>query len=173
MRRLDDPLRNPGTAMPPSSYPPEGLLRRLGAMLYDTLLVVALLMCITAAYIFIALQLQGDTLAAGKVAARGALYQSILLISTFGFFAYFWTRHGQTLGMQAWRLRIQNSDGSTIRLPQAVLRFFGALFSLLCLGLGYGWMLVDRDRMTWHDRLSSSLVVQLPKPEKKRKKRGG
>lgn len=144
----------------------------MGAMLYDTLLIVALLMCVTAAYIFIALQLHGGTLVTGKVAAQGPLYQSILLISTFSFFAYFWTRHGQTLGMQAWRLRIQNSDGSLIRLPQALLRFFGALLSLLCFGAGYGWMLIDRDRMTWHDRLSSSQVVQLPKPEKKKKRAG-
>lgn len=137
-------------------------------MLYDTLLVIALLMSITAAYIVIELLLRGGVaLPAGNVAARGPVYQSLLLIATFSFFAYFWTRHGQTLGMQAWRIRIENSNGSPIGLDQALRRFFGALLSLLCFGLGYGWMLFDRDQMTWHDRWSSSRVVQLPKPEKK------
>ena len=35
----------------------------------------------------------------------------LLLLESFAFFAYFWIFRGQTLGMQAWRLRIDNLEG--------------------------------------------------------------
>jgi uncharacterized RDD family membrane protein YckC len=65
--------------------------------------------------------------------------------------------------MQAWKLRLQRTDGGPISLWQALLRFLVAFPSLLLFGLGMLWMLVDRDRMTWHDRFSESVVVRLPK----------
>jgi uncharacterized RDD family membrane protein YckC len=45
---------------------------------------------------------------------------------------------------------------------QALLRFFSAAASLLCLGAGFWWMLFDKKKLTWHDRYSDSCVVQLP-----------
>ena len=81
----------------------------------------------------------------------------------FGFFAKFWTHNGQTLGMQVWGIRIQNKDGSAIDLWQALLRFLLAILSWLCLGLGFLWMLWDKEKRTWHDIYSESQAVQLPK----------
>jgi uncharacterized RDD family membrane protein YckC len=52
---------------------------------------------------------------------------TLLLFVTFGFFARFWTYKGQTLGMQAWRIRVQNADGSAITLWQSLLRFMIAI----------------------------------------------
>ena len=79
------------------------------------------------------------------------------------FYAWFWTHGGQTLGMQAWKLRLQRLDGGPVSLWQALLRFLAAFPSLLLFGLGMLWMLVDRERMTWHDRVSESVIVRLPK----------
>ena len=76
------------------------------------------------------------------------------------------TYNGQTLGMQVWGVRIQNRDGTAIDLWQALLRFFIAIGSWLFGGLGFLWMLWDKDRLTWHDRYSESVVVQLPKRKK-------
>ncbi|VAW78142.1 FIG023103: Predicted transmembrane protein, partial [hydrothermal vent metagenome] len=50
-----------------------------------------------------------------------------------------------------------------ITLWQALLRFMVAIPSTLLLGLGYFWMLIDRDRLTWHDRYSETRIVQLDK----------
>ncbi len=58
---------------------------------------------------------------------------------------------------------MQNRDGSAISLLQALLRFMIAIASWLCLGLGFLWMLWDKDKRTWHDRYSESQVVRLPK----------
>ena len=96
-------------------------------------------------------------------AVHGPWVNAILFLEIFAFFAFFWIRRGQTLGMLAWRLRVQNPGGVPINLTQATLRFIGALLALLTLGLGYLWMYVDPGRRTWPDLLSASEVVVLAK----------
>ena len=59
--------------------------------------------------------------------------------------------------------RIQNADGSAITLWQALLRFVVAIGSWLFCGLGFLWVLWDKDKRSWHDIYSESRVVQLPK----------
>ncbi|RFQ09807.1 hypothetical protein D0N87_30040, partial [Pseudomonas sp. ATCC 13867] len=36
-----------------------------------------------------------------------------------------------------------------------------------CLGLGFLWMLWDKNKRTWHDRYSESVVIQIPKAVRK------
>ncbi len=132
------------------------LPRRLAAMLYDALLIAAIWMVEGT----IAVVLNGGE------AVQGPLLKSVLFLSAFIFFAGFWSRNGQTLGMQVWRLRIQTPEGYTISLMQALLRFFTAGASMLCLGLGYWWMLFDKQGLTWQDRYSQNCVVVLSKPTK-------
>ena len=126
---LDGELRQPS------------LLRRLAAMVYDGLLVVAIWMCTG----FVAVGLNGGE------SVSGPLFQSALFLITFGFFAYFWIRLGQTLGMQAWQLRVQTIDNRHINLKQALLRFMMAIVSFACGGLGFLWMLFSPSKATWHD----------------------
>jgi len=48
------------------------------------------------------------------------------------------------------------------------LRFVGAIGSLLICGLGYLWLWVDKDKLTWQDRLSDTRVIREPKPLKQK-----
>ncbi|PXB89744.1 hypothetical protein C0044_28380, partial [Pseudomonas aeruginosa] len=153
---------------PQGDYAPAGLIRRLAAMFYDFLLCVALMMVVTLVYQQGILRLIYGSDHLRELADRGALIgdpllSTLLVFALFGFFAKFWTHNGQTLGMQVWGLRVQNRDGSAISLLQALLRFMIAIASWLCLGLGFLWMLWDKDKRTWHDRYSESQVVRLPK----------
>lgn len=153
---------------PQGDYAPAGLVRRLAAMFYDFLLCVALMMVVTLVYQQGILRLIYGSDHLRELADRGALIgdpllSTLLVFAPFGFFAKFWTHNGQTLGMQVWGLRVQNRDGSAISLLQALLRFMIAIASWLCLGLGFLWMLWDKDKRTWHDRYSESQVVRLPK----------
>ncbi|EOT7483457.1 TPA: RDD family protein [Pseudomonas aeruginosa] len=153
---------------PQGDYAPAGLIRRLAAMFYDFLLCVALMMVVTLVYQQGILRLIYGSDHLRELADRGALIgdpllSTLLVFVLFGFFAKFWTHNGQTLGMQVWGLRVQNRDGSAISLLQALLRFMIAIASWLCLGLGFLWMLWDKDKRTWHDRYSESQVVRLPK----------
>lgn len=138
-------------------------IKRLGALLYDFMLTVALWMVIGG--IAVALN-RGEATSSSET----ALLQSALLVITYFFFAFFWTRSGQTLGLMAWRLRVQTPEGMHLTWSQALMRFIAASLSFATLGLGYVWMFFDRDGLSLHDRLSGTCVVQLPKPAKKRKK---
>ncbi len=130
---------------------PAGLLRRLGAMMYDTMLVLAVWLLT----LFIGVAVHDG-------AVLGPLVQTILFVELFSFFAYFWVWRGQTVGMLAWDLRLETNDGTPMRLGQALLRFVGAMLSFAALGVGYLWIYVDPDRRAWPDMLSRTHVVHRP-----------
>ena len=129
-----------------------GLIRRIAAMLYDALLVTALLFLATVPFI---------ALRGGEAVERGdnLIYRSVLVLVVYAFFVGFWTRSGRTLGMQSWRLRLETADGRVPSLGRATLRFFAALLSWLPLGLGFVWQLWDPQGLTWHDRISGTRIV--------------
>lgn len=133
-----------------------GLLRRIGAMLYDSLLVSALLFFATIP--FIALN-RGEA-----IETTGNLfYQAALLLVVYVFFVGYWTKRGRTLGMQSWELVIQNREGQLPSLQEASIRFFAAILSWLPLGLGFFWQLWDPERLAWHDRLSGTRLLYRPR----------
>lgn len=85
-------------------------------------------------------------------------YPIYLVGVSFLFFGWFWTHGGQTLGMRAWKIKILTPDGRAISWLQAAQRFFAALLSWLFFGLGFWWILFDKQKRSWHDRLSNSSV---------------
>lgn len=137
-----------------------GLARRLAAMLYDTLLVLPLLMAAIAASLAAGRALQ--LLPPEAPLPRGYVWLLALGCSAL-FFSLFWRRGGQTLGMQAWRIRLVSGDGRPLRWRQCLLRCAAALLSLAALGCGYWWALIDRRRRSWHDHLSETHVIVVPK----------
>lgn len=140
--------------------PAPGFLRRLGAMSYDTLLLLALLMMLSYPYVWLT---GGDK--PGLIVKTA--YQFYLLAICFFFYAGFWVRGGQTLGLRSWRLKLVTKDGGPVSWAMALKRFAYAWVSLLCLGLGFLWIIFDRDRLAWHDRWAGTRLIRLPKqPEK-------
>ena len=145
----------------PRIEPPAGLARRLAAMFYDSLLLAGIAWAITASAIAIRIVQLGDRAVrqSGAPAAGGPLLQLALLLSIVAFFCWFWTRSGQTLGMQAWHLRVETTHGERIGWRQSLVRLAGAVVSAACFGAGYWWLLLVAERRTWHDRWSNSRVV--------------
>ena len=142
------------TSSPDNAAAP-GLARRLSAIFYDALLLLALLMLGSFLYVPIA----GHVLPAplGRT-----LYQIFLVAIGFLYFTWFWVHGGQTLGLRTWKLRLVTLDGASVTWTQALKRFVGAIVSWLCLGLGFLWVLVDREKLAWHDRFSGTRLVRLP-----------
>lgn len=135
---------------------PAGLLRRLGAMLYDGLLLVA---------IFMLAGLLALTVTGGEAVPSGSFwFQAYLLLIAMLFLCGFWINGGQTLGLRSWRLRVESADGGPVDARQALLRFAAAFLALAPAGLGLFWLVIDPERRAWHDRLSGTRVVLLPKP---------
>lgn len=161
----------------PNQYP--GLLRRGGALLYDALLVLGVLFFATA----IMLPFRGG-MAFSTQGWGHAIYQVYLLLAVYGFFAGFWVRGGQTLGMKAWKIRVESNSGGTVTAWQAAWRFTpvwlaasiylpgsaiwpDASGSLALLGGGicavdFIWALLDTDKQCLHDRIAGTRMVFTP-----------
>lgn len=153
--------------VPDLSLPSAPLWRRLVAMLYDSLLLIAIIMAYGYLHLGIKVLLLGDTYKTTlKTSAAGSTADPFMfagmLITIFLFFHTFWRHRGQTLGMQAWRIRIQREDDKDLTATQTLLRLLIAPCSMLCLGLGYFWCLFSPYK-TWQDIATGSMVVLLPK----------
>ena len=144
---------NQHTATTLDHYQAPGFLRRLAAMFYDSLLLLALMAVATTLI----------TLPLGMPKGGDLIFYQIFLFEIIPmlFFAGFWSHGGQTLGMRAWRLKVVREDGAEIGWRDAFRRHLAALLSCLALGLGFLWILVDSEGLAWHDRLSKTrLIVQ-------------
>jgi uncharacterized RDD family membrane protein YckC len=126
------------------------------AMIYDGLVLAAVLMVAGGLWV-----------AAHRAAAPPGdlMFRVYLVAVTVIFYAAFWTR-GETLGLRAWKLRLVGPDGRPPGWGRALLRCAAAVLSWLPLGLGFFWVLFDRDRRAWHDRLSGTRLVFRPAPER-------
>jgi uncharacterized RDD family membrane protein YckC len=144
----------------PTTVTRAGLLRRLGAMIYDGLLLLALLMVTTALFLPFT---GGEAISPHDTPALEYAYRGVLVLVVVGFHGLFWTRRGQTLGMASWRLRVEREDGRLLGWGDTLRRLAWAVVSWLPLGLGYLWILADPQRRAWHDRLSGTRVVVVPK----------
>lgn len=152
------------TAVPATPASPS-LLRRLAAMLYDSLLVVALVAVVNAVALLVVVRVtQGE-----QEVLPAYLVQLLTLLSVAGFFCLFWLKNGQTLGMQAWRIKLVDFQGGPPSFGKVLRRCGGAFLSLSCLGLGYLWCLVDRNNRYWHDYLSHTELILLPKTSRSKK----
>ncbi len=129
-------------------------------MLYDSLLVLALLFLATIPFVAIR---GGEPVEIGDNLA----YRAVLVAVVFVFFVGFWSYSGRTLGMQSWGLRLETMDGQAPSVATASLRFVAALISLAPFGLGFFWQLVDKDGLAWHDRISKTRLVHYPRDTKK------
>lgn len=170
---------------------PAGLLRRLGAIVSDSLVVLGLLLLASLLFVPLLQFLDAKAMAPSEVGwLWSGIYWTCMLVIGGGFFGFFWTRRGQTIGMQAWRIRLEDERGALLTWPHALrrlglatlpwlpclivlglaeqqqsemLKYLGQGLSLLGV-LGFLLMFVDPQKRTWHDRFSKSRIVILPKP---------
>ena len=136
-----------------------GLLRRLAAILYDSLLLLALWFLATLPFVAIE---GGESIEPGTGPLH-FVYQLTLIGVAYAFFVGFWCQRGRTLGMQSWGLQLQTPDGGMPSVGAATIRFFAAPLSWLPLGLGFFWQIWDPEHLTWHDRMSRTRLVYYPR----------
>jgi uncharacterized RDD family membrane protein YckC len=120
-----------------STMPPRaGLLRRLAALFYDLLLIIAL--AFVASFAILPLT-GGEAIPASNQGLVGSLYHVAWPLLVFAYFGWCWTRSGQTLGMRAWRLRLETEPGRRLGWMAAAGRYLLgiSLFWLACVGAWY------------------------------------
>ncbi|NBY22238.1 MAG: RDD family protein [Gammaproteobacteria bacterium] len=147
------PLAKASGGMPPNTSAKTGLLRHLAALLYDGLLLASIYFVLTA----ILIAFRGGE--AFSPAHPG--YSLCLIVTGLGFFGWFWTHGGQTLGMRAWGLQVQSLNGTSCHWQQALLRGIWALLGGSFLGLGYLWSLIDHEGRTLQDHRSGTRLIRV------------
>lgn len=137
---------------------------RLLALLYDLLPALALWMLAGSLFV-IAFTITGHTTHENITpfsSWQWALWACCWVLT--GLYAtWSWRRGGQTLGMRPWRIVVTGDEALTPSLRSLWTRYAVASVSLGLAGLGFWWALIDRDRLTWHDRASGTRVIRRPK----------
>ena len=127
-----------------------GLLRRLAALIYDTLLLFAVLFAATVPAVIVT---GGEA-----VGPNHPAFTAYLLAVSYLYFGWCWTRSGQTLGMRAWRMRVRTREGEPLGWGRSLVRFTAAMVSIGAAGIGLLWVAFDRERLSLHDRLSATVL---------------
>ena len=135
-----------------------GFGRRLAALLYDAVLLAALLMIFTFGALFFT---RGAAVVPATAGAWAYLYRLGLVGVIAGYYLLNWLRSGQTLGMRAWHLRAVTDLGKPLKFKAAGLRLIFGLLAWTPAALGVLWLYVDPERLAIHDRLSKTRVVHL------------
>jgi uncharacterized RDD family membrane protein YckC len=134
-----------------------GFARRLAALIYDCLLLAALLVVFTGAVvIFTHRWILYET-----VGPWVYVYRAGLVAVIAGYYLINWVRSGQTLGMRAWRLRAVSDLGRPMTLGPAVLRLVFGILAWAPAALGVLWLYLDPEHLAIHDRLSKTRAVHL------------
>ena len=159
------------------TFTPAPLFRRVGAMVYDILLLFAVLVVASA----LTLPFRG-----GKGATHFEWGMMIYIFSViFLFFAWFWTHGGQTLGMRAWRIKLVRLDQASVDWTTALWRYllslpvwlflfyslhshndrFGSVTILtqipgwILYTLGCIWLVIDNLPGNWREKLTKTRIV--------------
>ena len=135
--------------------PGVGLVRRLMAIVYDVLLLLAVLFVTTT--LAIALN-HGEAI---NDHPYYMVFVFIQLLISFIYYGWFWTHGGQTLGMKTWKMKLSTRSGDVLDWKQALVYFLAAILSWSALGLGFLWALFNRNRSTWHDLIAHCLMQDL------------
>lgn len=133
-----------------------GLFRRLAAMSYDGLLMVALWFVATFAMLPLT---GGEAILTSSQGLLGHFYHALLLLLAVAYFGFCWTRGGQTLGMKAWQIRLERTDGRSLGWGDALIRFTTGTASVLLAVIGL-WRL-RAPGWAWSDLAGISLLLPM------------
>jgi len=129
--------------------------KRALAWVYDALIITALLLVAT----LVAAMLSGGE-------SPAWLTRALITLFTVGYFWASWVGGGKTAGMRAWRLRVVTTLGQPLTHGQALTRMLVCVATLapILIPMVSAWFL--RGKQTIYDRLSDTMVVAEPKPER-------
>jgi uncharacterized RDD family membrane protein YckC len=137
------PQAPPGSYSSGPSGPRAGFGQRFGAFLLDLLILLV------------------PSLILLVIFKQGALYQALQTVMSLAYFTYFeGGPTGQTLGKRALGIRVYDfRQGGPIGYGRGFLRQIGRWLSTIPILLGYFWMLWDKEKQTWHDKIAGTVVV--------------
>ena len=172
------PAASPGGALqrPPTAT----LTRRIGALAYEALLLIAMAFGVGFALL--------PLVSPAGSASRELIVPQLFARASMGcalvggaalYYTWCWSRGRRTLPQKTWRLRLVNRDGGTVSWRRALLRYAAAWIgpamalaayaalhptgharnALAFMLVNYCWALFDRDGQFLHDRIAGTRIV--------------
>ena len=129
------------------------LLRIVAATTYDSLLLLGVWFLVGSLALSIKFLFTGEVSSLNPVAGM-----SLVILSTWLYFALFWIYGGKTLGMSSWKLRIISQDGNQITVIQTIIRFLSNIFTILFAGIPLFLRRLNNNR-SLSDLLSKTSII--------------
>ena len=134
---------------------PAGFLKRVLALVYDSLLIGAIVLVLSLLLVFV----NGGYPESGSFVSFIQFF--ILIFAGPIFYSYFWIANkGQTTGMQAWKIQLVTIDETELNIKKSMLRCLISTISFACFGMGYLWILYDKDNLSWSDILTKTKIIR-------------
>lgn len=131
---------------------PVSIWRRIASIIYDALLVLAILIVMSIP--FFSFNVEENNLL--KITMQVYFYFIIQY-----FFVWFWVNNEGTLGMKTWKIKIVCDNGEKISYKKAIIRFNIAIISILFFGLGFLISFFRKDKKCLHDIISKTSLSRL------------
>jgi len=131
-----------------------GFFRRIFSLVYDSLVIIGIIFSLTLLLVF----LNGGSPKTGEIAD----YIQLLITVLSGpiFYTYFWlVNDGQTIGMQAWKIRLISDQTLSVRI--CLLRCAFSTFSFLFLGIGYLYILLNSENKSLSDLATNTRICKI------------
>ena len=131
-----------------------GFLKRILALVYDSLLIGAIVLVISLMLVFF----NGGYPKPGSFVSVLQLF--ILILTGPLFYSYFWiTNNGQTTGMQAWNIRLVSINETKLNIKQTLLRCLISVIYFISFGIGYLWIFYNKNNLSWSDILTETKII--------------
>jgi uncharacterized RDD family membrane protein YckC len=88
------------------------------------------------------------------------LLQILFMIFNGFYFIIFWVIKSATPGMMLMKIKLV-TDNKSLTIWRAGIRYIGMNISMACLFLGCLWMLWDKKRQTWQDKMAKTYVIKV------------
>ena len=89
------------------------------------------------------------------------LYLFVGLILSLVYFTYFHSATGQSIGKGLLKIKAIQTSGEPLNFKIAFIRWGGYFISGLAMYLGFLWVLFDKNKQGWHDKIAGTYVVKV------------
>ena len=130
------------------------LLRIVAATIYDSLLMLGVWFLVGSLALGIKFVFTGEISSLNPIAGM-----SLVILSTWLYFALFWIYGGKTLGMSSWKLRIISQNGNQITVIQTIIRFLSNILTVLFAGIPLFFRQINKNNESLSDLLSKTSII--------------
>ena len=127
------------------------LWRRIASIFYDSVLIAALLIVMSLAFISFDIRV--------NIFLKITIQIYFYIIIQY-FFVWFWVNSSGTLGMKSWKIKIVDIRGNSITYKKAIIRFNVAIISILIFGFGFIISIFRKDKKCLHDIISKTILIR-------------